>query len=172
MENASKALMIAAEVLIGILILTFAVYLVNIFGQNAKEQEEAIFRKNLTQFNEQFTKYETPTNNITAAQAISDEKLANEYITSADVVTLINLAKQKNNEYANNDQNSMYYITVRLGGVTVNGYNEDALKNILNNSTTVFNGTTIYKRFSCTVKLSNSGEDTGRVREVLIKEMF
>ena len=54
MENATKALIIAAEVLIGVMILSLAVYLFVTFGQTAKEVDERNAETQLLQFNEQY----------------------------------------------------------------------------------------------------------------------
>ena len=58
MENASKALLMAAEVLIGVLILSLAVYLYVSFGTTAAEVNEQNTQKQLVQFNTQFTVYQ------------------------------------------------------------------------------------------------------------------
>ena len=57
MENATKALIIAAEVLIGLMILSLAVYLFVTFGQTAKEVDERNAETQLLQFNEQYATY-------------------------------------------------------------------------------------------------------------------
>ena len=58
MENASKALLMAAGVLIGILILSFMVYLFASFTSTALQIERENNQKEITQFNANFTKYE------------------------------------------------------------------------------------------------------------------
>ena len=79
MENASKALIMAAGVLIGIMILTIAVYLFATFGGRSAELHKQIERDRLNQFNAQFTSYES-----------------NNEITIYDVISVANLAKQSN----------------------------------------------------------------------------
>ena len=79
MENASKALIMAAGVLIGIMILSIAVYLFATFGTRSAELHEQIDQDRLNQFNTQFTSYET-----------------NNEITIYDVISVANLAKQSN----------------------------------------------------------------------------
>lgn len=173
MENASRALIMAAEVLIGILILTLAVYLINIFGKNAKQQEEIVYKKNLTEFNNKFTKYETPPQNLSLAEASDPDnghKKADEYITSADVVTVVNLARQTNIEYSNNDPSSENYINVTVDGANCTNISESQWitkeKSILENSTA---SGTVYKRYNCQIILS---QDTGKVRTIIIRNMF
>lgn len=183
MENASKALIMAAEVLIGILILTLAVYLINIFGNSAKEQEEAIYKKSLTEFNAKFTKYETPKTNVTMQQLINDENLQNDYITAADVATLINLVQEYNSKYALNssgmlDTTSKYSIKIFIGTWSNVAKTEDQIRqkatDTLKESTMNIDGKEVYKRYNCSISMSNEEGDksiTGRVRQININEI-
>ena len=57
MENASKALIMAAEVLIGILILTLAIYAFVFYNDVAVTYEKTQIEQDLQKFNNQFTKY-------------------------------------------------------------------------------------------------------------------
>ena len=58
MENASKALIMAGGVLIGVLIISLAVYLFVSFGQTSAEINSQNAQKQINQFNSQFTSYE------------------------------------------------------------------------------------------------------------------
>lgn len=78
MENASKALIIAAEVLIGVLLLTLAVYLFNQTAGFSKTIDDNIEMKNIAEFNVQFTTYEKK-NNLTAQDVITLGNLARDY---------------------------------------------------------------------------------------------
>lgn len=80
MENASKALLMAAGVLIGMMVLSLMVYLFVSFGNTSREIREEQQQKQLNQFNTQFTSYVGKSNTI------------------YDVVTAANLAT-KNNIY-------------------------------------------------------------------------
>lgn len=80
MENASKALLMAAGVLIGMMVLSLMVYLFISFGSTSQEIREEQAQKQLNQFNTQFTSYVGKNNTI------------------YDVVTAANLAT-KNNIY-------------------------------------------------------------------------
>lgn len=82
MENASKALLMAAGVLIGILILSLAVYLFVSFGSTSAELHKQNEAQQIAQFNSQFTSYE-----------------GKEGITIYDVVTVANLATETNIYY-------------------------------------------------------------------------
>ena len=59
MENASRALLMAAGVLVGVLLLSLAVYLFIIFSNFGSEMTTQMNEKNLSEFNAQFTKYES-----------------------------------------------------------------------------------------------------------------
>ena len=82
MENVSKALLIAAGVLIGINLLTVAIYLINIMGGFAAQTQSKIDRNAVAQFNEKFLKYNGLTN-----------------LTIQQVVTIKNYALENNNEF-------------------------------------------------------------------------
>lgn len=105
MENASRALLIAASVLIGIMILTLAVYLIMNFGGTSAQIEKQAKQNQINQFNSQFTVFDQRTN-----------------LTIYDVVTMANLATENNvkKELIANNQNinnpNTLYITVYLKG--------------------------------------------------------
>lgn len=58
MENASKALLFAAGILIAIILISVAVYLVNMSQDATKNVGSAMTEMQLMQFNQQFTTYE------------------------------------------------------------------------------------------------------------------
>ena len=97
MENASKALLMAAGVLIGILILSLAVFLFANFGAASAEAHKQNEENQIEQFNVQFTAYQGRTD-----------------ITIHDIVTVANLAKSTNQAFGLTEQTeNNYYITVR-----------------------------------------------------------
>lgn len=96
MENASKALIMAGGVLIGVLVISLAVYLFVSFGQTSAEINDENSQKQLTQFNSKFTSYEGKKN-----------------LTIYDAITVAGYANE-NNEYYDNDSN--YIIIVNLDG--------------------------------------------------------
>lgn len=81
MENASKALLMAASVLIGILVISLAVYLFVSFGSTSAEIHKQNAAQQISQFNSQFTSYEEKT------------------CTIYDVVSVASLATENNNYY-------------------------------------------------------------------------
>lgn len=153
MENASKALLMAAGVLIGLLILSLAVYLFVSFGTTSAEIHKQNEAQQLEQFNTQFTSY-----------------VGKEGITIYDVVTVANLATESNIYYefgkktANGKDNyiSVYYLNNNIEG----GYGENMteISNIYNRliSKDIGKDGTL-PQYNCQVQLS---ETTGRVYQV------
>lgn len=85
MENASKALIMAAGILIGVAILSLAVYLFVSFGSASAEIHEQNDANRINEFNTQFTSY-----------------VGKEDITIYDVITVANLATENNIKYEYN----------------------------------------------------------------------
>lgn len=83
MENASKALIMAASILLGVMIISVAVALFNSFSGTGSEIIDKISQTQITEFNNQFLKYEAQEGDISAY----------------DVLTMTNLAKQNNSKY-------------------------------------------------------------------------
>ena len=109
MENASKALIMAGGILIGILIISLAVYLFTDFGRTAADINDRNASQQLVDFNSKFTKYESYKDND-----------GNWKTTVYDIVTLAGYAKE-NNEYYNESTDEQ---------ISVNIVVKDALKNI------------------------------------------
>lgn len=108
MENASKALIMAGGVLIGVLILSLAVYLFADFGSTSAQINEQNAEKQLTQFNSQFTSYE-----------------GKEGLTIYDVITVASLAKENNTYYEDSDE---YKIIIKIKDTSIQDYNENQKK--------------------------------------------
>ena len=92
MENASKALLMAAEVLIGVMIISIAVYLFNIYGNFSREKNDQIAADQLAQFNNQFLKY---VGYRTNSDGITEQVI----LTIHDIASLANLARKNNETY-------------------------------------------------------------------------
>lgn len=84
MENASKALIMAGEILIGILILGLLVYGYNNLSYFSKEQETETEKKQLAAFNMEYESY--------------NRKL----LRGVDVISLMNKAISNNEKYKDN----------------------------------------------------------------------
>ena len=91
MENASKALLMAATVLVGVLLLSLGVYLFTVFGNFSADMTKELTQKDIDEFNAQFIKYES----------YKDETSGEWKNTcrAQDVVTIANLAKENNSKY-------------------------------------------------------------------------
>ncbi len=101
MENASKALIMAGEILIGVLIISLASYIFIQFGTFSRKLNEKIDEAEINQFNVNFTNFSGRAN-----------------INMQDISSLINLAKQRNTEY-DVKKGDDYYIDVCIDGVSV-----------------------------------------------------
>lgn len=105
MENASKALLIAGEVLIGVLILSMLAYAfqkVYTFADNYKSTKE---HEKIVAFNTQYTKYATNTGNGAT------------YIYSEDIVTLTEQVLNWNKITANDNEKIELHILDKSGGI-------------------------------------------------------
>jgi len=114
MENASRALIMAAGVLIGILILSLAIYLIVSFGGVSAEIHEQNSVKQIATFNSRFTAY------------------VGKDITIYDVITIANLATENNKYYEFNKRTELArgndnYISVRFSNRLIEyGLNDDS----------------------------------------------
>ena len=147
MENASQALIIAAGVLIGILILTLASYLYYIFGDYVSNSQAQIAENTLAQFNNQFLKY---------------DKLDN--LTIQDIVTVKNNALENNYKYSDYNTSiraaeSNNFVDVFKGNnkKLILGYTdeEQLLEELQKNGQT--------QKYTCNVEIN---PETGRVYKV------
>jgi len=100
MENASKALLMAAGVLMGVVILSLAAYLFVTFSSSADDVKSEIANNQLNKFNSQFLAYEQ-----------------REDLTVYDILTAVNLAENNNKQLEPGDTN---YITVMIDNSVVN----------------------------------------------------
>ena len=155
MENASKALLMAAGVLIGILILSLAVYLFATFGATSSELHRQNDANRINEFNTQFTSYE-----------------GKQGITIYDVITVANLATENNVYYELpkvqaiiNKDPSNYYVQVYLkndkyNGTIEKGYTENDVNSnndyndIILNDTSKINNTRSLQKYNCTTHTS------------------
>lgn len=101
MENASKALLMAAGVLMGVVILSLAAYLFVTFSSSADDVKSEIANNQLNKFNSQFLAYEQ-----------------REDLTVYDILTAVNLA-ENNNEYYQLKSGDTNYITVMIDNSVV-----------------------------------------------------
>lgn len=114
MENASKALLMAAEVLLGVLLLTLMASIIYFFTNYQAEIESNQNAKEIYRFNSQFEVYK--------------EK---EYLTAQDVLSIYNLAQNYNSKFENEEPIKVY---INNKQITNNVNNNIYLKQILNDT--------------------------------------
>lgn len=160
MENASNALIIAGGVLIGVLIISLAVYLFVDFGTTSAEINKQTEEQQLVQFNTKFTSYENK-----------------EGLTIYDVVTVAGYAKENNKFYGNDDNDTNYVdnykITVILKNAVGigNGINKNNLQDVNNYNGLIQdeqNDATTLPTYKCNVTKYHTN---GRVAEVTFTKM-
>lgn len=110
MENASKALIMAGGILIGVLLISLAVYLFIDFGSTSAEINAQNAQKQLTEFNSKFTSYQNYEN-----------------ITIYDIITLAGYAKENNEYYGVDKYDDEYYIDVYINRRSILGESETQL---------------------------------------------
>ena len=126
MENASKALIMAAEILLGLAIISIGVYLYNTFGSYSKSTTSQIEQAQIAQFNNQFLKYYGSRTVVNGGV----EKQEPIKCTIHDIASIVNLARKNNTEYEvteKKDNNVYVQIEVEIKADTANGI--PALKN-------------------------------------------
>lgn len=102
MENASKALIMAGEVVIAVLVIGLIVYINVLFGSFSNSMNSKIAESQVSQFNNNFFIYSGRYN-----------------ITVPEIATIINFAKQTNDSNdlsRTNPEASIYYIDVTIDG--------------------------------------------------------
>ncbi len=118
MENATNALLMAAGILIGILILSLGIYLFTSFGTTSAEINQRNERQQLVEFNTQYTIY-------------ADRSDLSIY----DVITVANMAGQNNSQYGYvNNFTTDYEIAIYLDGQRLDNKSQSELDILIQNS--------------------------------------
>lgn len=154
MENASKALIMAGTILIGILIIALFVYFFNSAYGLRKSYDDNISTTKMVEFNTQFTKY-----NITQTQY--DQSDGKNYVRIYDIITLGNLAKEFNKDFKEGDSD---YIEIKISDVDENISNNSSADN---NSLLKNYNNAEHKFVSTSVEYSSSG----RIKSMTFKEI-
>lgn len=149
MENASKALIMAGGVLIGILIISLAVYLFTDFGSTSAQINAQNLQKQITEFNSKFTSYEG-----------YKDKDGNWKITIYDIITLASYAKENNQYYEDTIEEQ---IDVKINNKVIQDNTNDENQELISNYTR--DG--ILKRFKCSNVEYNA---RGKVKSITFKE--
>lgn len=168
MENASKALLMAGGVLIGILILSLGVYLFVSFYNSTASMQNEMEEAAITNFNNQFLSYD-----------------GKEDLTIYDVATVVNLARENNEKFGLTGvgrEPGNLYIAVYLNSNTnqKTGLENDTKFNIYktnSNKTTEIddvkylhtssNGTKKLLRYKCEVQVN---KDTSVVDKIIFTD--
>lgn len=149
MENASKALIMAAGILIGVLILSLATYLIVDFGSTSAQIHKQNEEKQITEFNSQFTAYEGYKN-----------KDGNWQITIYDIITLAGYAKE-NNEYYKDVEEEQIKVIVNNIQIQDNKDENSLIKKYVDSNGTL-------KKFKCDSITYNS---RGKVNLISFRQL-
>ena len=167
MENASKALIMAASILLGLMIISVGVALFNTFSEFSRDTLEKVEEKKLAEWNNNYLKYY----GIMAVEENGKYISKPIEVTAHDIVSVANLAKQNNENYELENQSAYdensYYVQVQVDKKNNFEKSTEQEKNIFlqENSLTEENETKYYK---CTeVKIS---EVTKRVMYIKFVE--
>lgn len=163
MENASKALIMAAEVLIGIIILSIAVYLFNLFASYSEERYKEIESTQIVQFNNQFMKFYGTRINSEGIEIPIE-------CTIHDITSLANLAQKHNLEYElqaekGYDENTLYVQIDVDNKKNIEKYTNDKLVQLIKqNDLKTDDGSIETKYYRCII--CDVNKKTGRVNYV------
>ncbi len=169
MENASKALIMAAEILIGVMIISIGVFLFNTLGSYSAKTTSQMEETQITQFNNQFLKFYGTSGGETIKCTIHE------------IVGLVNLAKKNNADNGFTEvqtaSDSSYYIQIDLSiGLrtirNLEALSQEELINLIkeNDITTNEAGETVTKYFICEEE-PKIGEYTKRVNYMKFVEI-
>lgn len=148
MENASKALIMATEILLGVLLLTLLVAAFQATGYFSDTVEENIQTAVINEFNVKFENYKNKS-----------------YLTAQDVISIVNLAKE-------------YSETEYAVSITIQNVSGKYTQNYLSSETNTYEFIQNYSYdkdkkdvIKFEVKSMNYNQDTGRVDTIIIRKM-
>lgn len=118
MENASKALIMAASVLVGLMIISIGVALFSSFSEFSKSTIEKVEETKISEWNQNYLKYYGKTTVIEDGKAVTQDIL----VTAHDIVTVANHARQNNEKYdllkQEKANENTYYVQVKVNDNT------------------------------------------------------
>lgn len=157
MEDAVKALLMAAGVMIGVMIISLGITLFSSLSQYTNDTQDKIEENALQKFNEQYTKYINCVD--TPASATPEFTL-----TIHDVVTVANMAYENNKKYGldSADENN-YYVTVKIGATELQKDINITAADILKQKND--------KTYKCTYSNVKKNPNTARVCEIKFEEL-
>ena len=158
MENAVKALIISAGVLIGLMIVSLGIALFSSLSSYTENSQKIIEENALQRFNEQFTRFINCENETSIPEFT---------LTIQDIVTAANIAYENNKNYGLEDaDDNNYYVEVNIVDVPgcMNLEKEIDLKasELLKNNLEI--------EYICKYENVIINQNTGRVREVNFTE--
>lgn len=175
MENATKALLIAAGVLIGIMIISLGVVLYYSLQGYVAETQQTMEENAISKFNTQFLKYINMTEDSSGAIILNGKKYNMDFrLRLQDVITAANIAYENNKQLgleegqtADANENNLYVrVNVLFNGVTPQ---KNSIEKDINKTASELLQQDNDYEYKCTdidVKIS---EKTGRVYEITFK---
>ena len=160
MENATKALLITAGVLIGVMILSLGSYLYYSLSTYLDENQSQIERNELNKFNAKFLKYVNYEN---------DKKLFD--LTIHDIITAANIAYENNRYYnldsSNANNPNTLYVEIKAK-IDSNKYTN--LEEKVKGSIEDFINGNVNEKFKCTNENIKYSTVTGRIYSITFEK--
>ena len=155
MENASKALLMSASILIGLIVLSLGIYLVNTFKSFSQDYNDSMEIQSMEQFNAQFTAFSTRSN-ISIHEIMTLTNYAKEFNSlnnlkegdSQYISVIINCGKNKEFNLTNEEQYP------KTGTIKFNSYN------LFINA--LLDGTYIYRLYGNGIELEKFNDNKGQ----------
>ncbi len=144
MENASKALLMAAEVLIAMMIVSLGVYVFYTYSQTSREIHDKKAEQQLVEFNAKYTKYVDQTT-----------------LTIYDVRTIANYAKKDNENLVDSEKIEVMF----EGSNVVNKTETEWDAQIQSQVGDIRNGNTELRKYKC---IEPEYTENGRVKKIKI----
>lgn len=147
MENASKALLMAAEVLIAMMIVSLGVYVFYTYSQTSREIHDKKAEQQLVEFNAKYTKYVDQTT-----------------LTIYDVRTIANYAKKDNENLVDSEKIEIMF----EGSNVVNKTETEWDAQIQSQVGAIRNGNTELRKYKC---IEPEYTENGRVKKIKITNL-
>lgn len=129
-ENASRALLMAATMLITVMVLAIGVYLFVTYSQYSADAYKTMEQNQINQFNNQFLKYYGENTRTENGVDVTETILC----TAHDIMTVANIAQQNNENYEISDlklgNGNTNYVQIAVKGNNINFKPKDILINL------------------------------------------
>lgn len=156
MENASNALIMAASVLLGLMIISVGVALFTSFSDFSATAYEEMQEKQLLEWNNKYLQYYGDISNVDSKGRVTTSPIV---VTAHDIVSVSNNAKQNNIYYeldkTSSGNENMYYVQVVVKDNSKTYANFESLTDteksnfLRDNSLTEENGELVQKQYKC-----------------------